>query len=90
MIGRNRVRKLIMSIGSDERLKSKAKWENLVDFLNIELKGCEACFLNGKIRQSWSLENLGKSSETEKKYRNSKAGFLGDHKPSQKRYVLYL
>ena len=38
----------------------------------------------------WNLENLGKKSETEKKYRNSKAGFVGDHKPPQKRSICYI
>ena len=58
--------------------------------MKIELKGCEACLLNGKIRQLWNLENLGKKSETEKKYRNSNEGFLGDHKPPQKRSMCYI
>ena len=52
LTGRNWERKFIMSIASD-----KAKWEKLVEFLKIEFKGCEACLLNGKIRQSWNLEN---------------------------------
>ena len=64
LIGRNRERKFIMPTASDERLKGKAKWEKLVEFLKIELKGCEACLLNGKIRQSWNSDVVGVVPET--------------------------